>query len=95
MAVASAFINTSRARISAFLKALEDIDALQREFTADGGFPFVDEFEFKGEGTSTYDMTQAEYHAMLIAAGQMIQAFDGAALAASATRTGDLYKGKL
>ena len=95
MALPSAFINTSRARATAFLNVAEDMVSLQAEFNAVGGTAFTNTFDFAGEGTSTYDMTQAEYNAMLIAIGEFITFYQGGSASVHAARTGDFYKGKL
>jgi hypothetical protein len=94
MAQASSFVNTSRARVTAFLKVMEDMVALQAEFNADGGVTFTNTFDFNGENSSTYDMTQAEYNNMLVAIGELITFFQGGSASARATRTADFYKGK-
>jgi len=95
MALPVVFINTSRARISAFLKAYEDLKSLSGEFVAIGGTTFTNGFDFNGENASTYDITQAEYNAALTAASRAITAIDGASVTASATALGDLYKIKI
>jgi hypothetical protein len=95
MALPSSFINTSRARTTAFLVAMEDIVALRTEYISLGGAAFTNTFEFAGEGTSTYDMTEAQYNAMLAALDQFVTAFNGGTIGASASRQGDLYKGKI
>jgi hypothetical protein len=95
MAQPIAFINTSRGRVGTFLKAYEDLKSLSDEFTAVGGTTFTNAFEFSGEGTSTYDLTQQEYNAGLAAVGRAISAIDGGAVTAGAAALGDLYKLKL
>jgi hypothetical protein len=95
MALPSSFINTSRARTTAFLVAMEDIVALRGEYLSLGGATFTSQFDFAGENTSTYDMTEAQYNAMLAALDQFVTAFNGGTIPASATRQGDLYKGKV
>lgn len=95
MAQASSFINTSRARTTAFLKLMEDILALQLEFNADGGATFTNTFDFNGENASTYDMSQTEYLAMLTTLGEFITVFNGGAVGVNANRQRDLYKGKV
>jgi len=95
MANVASFVNTTRSRVTAYLKAMEDIVALQGEFNADGGFTFTDTFDFSGENASTYDMTQTEFHNMVAAVGQLITVFQGGAVTADATRPAALYKAKL
>lgn len=94
MANPAAFINTARSRVTRYLKDMEDMKALQTEFNAMGGTTFTNLFDFNGENASTYDITQAEFNAMLTAIGQLITVFDGGSITASATRQGDLYKAK-
>jgi len=101
MAQVSAFVNTARARTSSFLKVMEDMVSLQTEFNALGGTAFTNTFDFLGEvpagggPASTYDMTEAEFTAMLTALGQMITVYQGGTVAADAARPGKLYKGKV
>lgn len=95
MAQPSSFVNTTRSRNTAFIKLAEDMIALQAEFNADGGTAFTNLFDFAGENASTYDMTQAEFNAMLTAIGEFITFFQGGAVSARAARTGDFYKGKV
>jgi hypothetical protein len=95
MAQVSSFVNRSRARMSAFLELMEDMVALQLEFNALGGVTFTNTFDFAGENASTYDMTQAEYTAMLTAIGEFITVYQGGTAPVRAARTGDMYKGKV
>jgi len=95
MAQASSFINTSRNRVTAFLKAMEDMVSLQTEFNSLGGTTFTNGFDFNGENSSTYDMTQAEYNSMLTAIGEVISVYQGGSASVNAARTGALYKGKV
>jgi len=89
----SSFREVSRARCTTFLKALEDMKALQLEFNALGGASYI---PADADPIWTgYDMTRSQYLAMLTAMGQMLTAFDGTTLSASSTRQGDLYKGKV
>jgi hypothetical protein len=98
MAVPSSFVNTCRARTTAYLKVMEDMLALQTEFVALGGQTFTNTFHFAGEDTgggvfSTYDLTQTEFNDALTALGEVINAFRGTVqVNTSATRTGALYK---
>jgi hypothetical protein len=95
MAQVSAFVGTTRNRITAYLKAMEDIVNLQAEFNALGGTSFTDTFDFGGENASSYDVTQAEFVSGLVAVGQIITAFQNGAVAANANRQRDLYKLKV
>lgn len=95
MAQVSSFVNTARARVSAFLKAKEDMEALQREFNADGGVTFTNTFDFSAENSSTYDMTQAEFNSMLTVIGEFITFVQGGSAPVRATREADFYKGKV
>lgn len=95
MAQVSSFVNTTRNRVTAFLKAMEDIIAVQTEFTALGGTGFTNTFDFGGENASTYDMTETEFNAMLTALGQIITAYQNGSLTANANRQRDLYRGKV
>jgi len=92
MALPTSFINTSRSRVSAFLKALEDLKSLQDEFTALGGTTFTNGFDFSGENASAYDLTQAEYNTGLAAISEVITAANGGAVSANAARLGAIYK---
>lgn len=94
MAQVGSFIGTTRNRIAAIIRALEDAKSLQSEFNAIGGVTFTNTFDFGGENASTYDMTQVEFNAALVALGRLITAFDGGAVASSASALGDLYKAK-
>lgn len=95
MAQVSSFVNTSRARLTAYLKAMEDMVSLQTEFNALGGTAFTNLFDFNGENASTYDLTQTEYNAMLTALGQVITVYQGGSAPIDATRPTALYKGKV
>lgn len=95
MAQPSSFVNTARARTTAFLKLAEDMIALQTEFNALGGVAFSNLFDFSGENASTYDMTQTEFNATLTALGEFITFFQGGSAPVRAARTGDLYKAKV
>jgi hypothetical protein len=95
MAQVSSFVNTSRSRLTAYLKVMEDMVSLQTEFNALGGVTFTNTFDFNAENASTYDMTQAEYTAMLTALGQVITVYQGGAASLDATRPAALYKGKV
>jgi hypothetical protein len=94
MALPDPFIIKSRARITAFLLAFEDMVSLQNEFNAIGGVTFTNLFNFNGENASVYDITQGEYNAALTALGRIITAAQGTAVTSSATALGDLYKAK-
>jgi hypothetical protein len=101
MAQVGSFIGTTRSRITAIIRALEDAKSLQAEFNALGGVTFTNTYDFGGEtpagggSPSTYDMTQADFIAGLVALGRLITAFDGGAVTASASALGDLYKAKV
>jgi hypothetical protein len=95
MAQASSFIGTTRSRITAIIRAMEDAKSLQSEFNAVGGTAFTNTYDFGGENASTYDLTQAEFNAALTALGRLITAFEGGAVSASAPALGDLYKAKV
>jgi hypothetical protein len=95
MAQASSFIGSSRARITAIIRAMEDAISLQSEFNAIGGTALTNTFDFGGENASTYDLDQASYNASLVALGRLITAFNGGAVSASASALGDLYKAKV
>lgn len=95
MAQVGAFVGTTRSRITAFLRAMEDIVSLQAEFNADGGVAFSNLFDFLGENASTYDLTQAEFTAALTALGQLITVYQGGAVSADANRPAALYKAKV
>ena len=95
MAQVGSFIGTSRNRMTAIIRAMEDAISLQAEFTAVGGVGFTNSFDFSGENASTYDLTQTEYNAALTALGRLITAFNGGSVTTSASALGDLYKAKV
>lgn len=95
MALPSSFVNTTRSRVTAFLKIMEDMVSLQTEFNALGGTAFTNLFDFSGENASTYDMTEAEFNAMLSAIGQVITVYQNGSITTNANRQRDLYRGKV
>lgn len=93
MALPSTFRENSRARLTAYLKAMEDMVSLQTEFNADGGTAFI---PVQGDPIwSGYDLTRTQYMAMLTALGQLITVYQGGSITADAARPAALYLGKV
>jgi hypothetical protein len=92
MAQPSTFINTSRSRISAWLDRMGDMVTLYNEYQALGAQNFVppdgDPF------WSGYDLDRLEVLQMFDALNEMLQAFNGDALAANPNRESALYKAR-
>lgn len=93
MALPSTFRENSRARITAYLKAMEDMVSLQTEFNADGGAAF---FPAQGDIMWTgYDLTRTQYMAALTAIGQVIAVYQGGSASTDSTRPTALYLAKV
>ena len=93
MALPQTFRENSRARLSAYLKVMEDMVSLQTEFNAIGGVGFI---PAQGDAIWTsYDMTRVQYIAMLTALGQVITVYQGGSATTDATRPTALYLGRV
>lgn len=86
MAQVGVFVGTARARVTAFLKAKDDIDALANEYTALGGAAFVPLADPFWSGS---DITQPEFLAALAALNAI------RATVATGNNARDLYKAKV
>jgi len=92
MAQPSTFINTSRSRISQFLDRMGDIAAMYNEYSALGAQAFIpaDTDPFWG----SYDLDRLEVIQMFDAVNEMLQAFDGLALAVNPNREHALFNAR-
>ncbi len=95
MADVAVVVNSFRGRITAYLRSMEDLRANLTEIDSLGGSAFTNTFNFGGEGTSNYDMTEAEFNQAVRAAQDLVDVFLGGATAASAPRTRQLYRAKI
>lgn len=93
MAQPATFRENSRARLTAGLKAMEDLVSLQTEFNAIGGAGFIP--PQTDPIWNGYDLTRTQYIAALTALGQFITVYQGGSATADATRPTALYLAKV
>lgn len=89
MAQPSTFINTSRSRIAAFLDRMGDMGAMNNEYLALGGQAFIpaDTDPF----WDAYDLDRLQVVQMFDAMVEMLDAFNGQAVAANPNREHALF----
>jgi hypothetical protein len=95
MATPQNFRENSRARLTAGLKAMEDMVSLRTEYNAllAGNANFIP--PQADPIWTNYDMTRVQFMAMLVALDQTITCHQGGAVPADATRPTALYVGKV
>lgn len=86
MAQLSTFVNTARSRVTTFLKAYDDINALANEYVALGGAAFIPSADPFWAGS---DITQVQFLAALTALNAI------RTTVATATNATDLYRAKV
>lgn len=86
MAQVAAFVNTARSRVTGFLKAYDDINALANEYVALGAAAFVPSADPFWAGS---DITQPEFLAALAALNAI------RTTVATGNNARDLYKAKV